>query len=184
MMTPMTTLKLAAVTTLMLAAVVACGKKGDAGDKPGETSTTSAAVSAKASCNMLAEIGTCNEYRGGEGAGRTSFGLEKSLCEGFHGQFANTGCSTDGQIGSCLMSEGEVKRYYGSKVAGDHALSLEEAKSDCESELVKGRFTADPNAAAANAALPEDPKAAAKPAAKLGKPAAKTAPAKAPSAKK
>ena len=37
------------------------------------------------------------------------------------------------------MSEGEVKRYYGSKVAGDHALTIEEAKGDCESELVKGR---------------------------------------------
>jgi hypothetical protein len=179
MKTTMTTLKLAAVTTLMLAAVVACGKKGDATDKPGETSTTSATVSAKASCNMLAELGTCNEYRSG-----TSFGLEKSLCEGFHGQFANTGCSTDGQIGSCLMSEGEVKRYYGSKVAGDHALSLEEAKGDCESELVKGKFTVDPNAAAASAAAPEDPKPAAKPAAKAGKPAAKAAPAKAPAAKK
>jgi hypothetical protein len=167
-------LKLAAVTTLMLAAVVACGKK-DAADKPGETSTTSAAVSAKASCNMRAELGTCNEYRSG-----TSFGLEKSLCEGFHGQFANVGCSTDGQIGSCLLSEGEVKRYYGSKIAGDHALSLDEAKSDCESDLVKGKFTADPNAAAANAALPEDPKPAAKPA----KPAGRAAPAKSSSAKK
>ena len=137
MKTTMTTLKLAAVTTLMLAAVVACAKKSDAGDRPGETSTTSAALSAKASCNMLAELGTCNEYPGA-GAARTSFGLEKSLCEGFRGRFANTSCATDGQIGSCLMSDGELKRYYGSKVAGDHALSLEEARSDCESELVKG----------------------------------------------
>jgi hypothetical protein len=179
-----TTIKLAAVTTLMLLAVVACGKKGDAGDKPGETSTTSAAVTAKASCDMLAELGTCNEYSGGEGAARTSFGLEKSLCEGFHGKFANAGCSTAGQIGSCLMGEGEVKRYYGSKIAGDHALSIEEAKSDCESELVKGKFTVDPNAASATAAPPEEPKPAAKPAAKPAKPAAKSAPGKAPAAKK
>jgi len=184
MKTTMTTLKLAALTTLMLAAVVACGKKGDAGDKPGETSTTSAAVSAKASCNMLAELGTCNEYRGGAVGGTTSFGLEKSLCEGFHGKFANAGCSTEGQIGSCLMSEGEVKRYYGSKIAGDHALSIEEAKSDCESELMKGKFTVDPNAAAASAAAPEEPKPAQKPAAKAGKPAAKAAPAKASAGKK
>jgi hypothetical protein len=40
------------------------------------------------------------------------------------------------------MSDGEVKRYYGSKVAGDHALSLDEARGDCESDLVKGKFTA------------------------------------------
>lgn len=163
MKTPMTTLTLAAVTALMLAAVVACGKKSDAGERAGETSITSAALSAKASCNMLAELGTCNEYKG---AASTSLGLEKSLCEGFHGRFANTSCSTDGQIGSCLMSDGEVKRYYGSKVAGDHALSLEEARSDCESDLVKGSFTVDANA---TASAPEAPP----PAAKAGKPAPK-----------
>ena len=173
MKTTMTTLKLAAVTTLMLAAVVACGKKSDAGDRPGVTSTTAAALSAKASCNMLAELGTCNEYRGGASAARTSFGLEKSLCEGFRGRFANTSCATDGQIGSCLMSDGELKRYYGSKVAGDHALSLEEARSDCESELVKGTFTAEPNAATAAGSLPEQATAAAEPAPKAGKPARK-----------
>jgi hypothetical protein len=86
---------------------------------------------------MLGELGTCNEYRNGG-----SFGLEKSLCEGFHGKFANAGCSTEAQIASCAMSDGEVKRYYGAKVAGDHALTLVEAKSDCESDLVKGKFTA------------------------------------------
>jgi hypothetical protein len=142
MTTTMTTLKLAAVTTLMLAAVVACGKKSDGDSKPGQASITSAVLSAKASCNMLAELGTCNEYVGQGAARGTSFGLEKSLCEGFHGKFANAGCSTDGEIGSCLMSDGEVKRYYGSKVAGDHALSLDEARGDCESDLVKGKFTA------------------------------------------
>ena len=132
-----TMLKLAAVTSLMLVAVVACSKKDEAkNDKPGETTITSASIgSGHASCNMLAELGTCNEYRG------SSFGLEKSLCENFHGKFANTGCSTEGQIGSCAMSGGEVKRYYGSAVAGDHALSLEEAKADCASDAVKGKFT-------------------------------------------
>ena len=141
MQTAMTTLKLAAVTTLMLVAVLACGKKGEAGDRPGQTSVTSATISAKASCNMLAELGTCNEYGRGQAAGSLSFGLEKSLCEGFHGKFSNAGCGAEGEIGSCLMSDGEVKRYYGAKVAGDHALTLAEAKGDCESEIVKGKFT-------------------------------------------
>lgn len=143
-----TSLELAAVvavTSLMLVAVAACGKKDDAGPRAAETSTTSttsAALAAKASCTMVAELGTCNEYRNG-----SSFGLEKSLCEGFHGKFANAGCSTEGQIGSCLMSDGEVKRYYGAKVAGDHALTLDEAKGDCESEIVKGKFTVEGDAA-------------------------------------
>ena len=141
-----TLLKLAAVasvTALMLVTVAACAKKGDdakVADKPGETTTTSAAVTTQASCNMVTELGTCNEYRA-EGRGRANFGVEKSLCEGFHGQFAATGCSTEGQLGSCLMSDGEVKRYYGSKIAGEHALTVEEAKSDCASDAVKGKFT-------------------------------------------
>ncbi len=75
------------------------------------------------------------------------------------------------------MTDGEVKRYYGTKVAGDHALSLDEAKGDCESELVKGKFTVDPNAAGAAAGAPEEPPPAAKPALKATKPAAKAAPA-------
>jgi hypothetical protein len=136
-----TLLKLAAVTSvtaLMLVAVAACGKKDDAkaAEKAGETTTTSAAVTARASCNMVNELGTCNEYKAG-----TTFGLEKSLCEGFHGKFAHAGCSTEGQLASCVMSDGEVKRYYGSTIAGEHALTVDEARSDCESDAVKGKFT-------------------------------------------
>ncbi|MDB5220195.1 MAG: hypothetical protein JWO86_8122 [Myxococcaceae bacterium] len=135
-----TLLKLAAVTSvtaLMLVAVAACGKKDDAkvADKAGEATTTSAAVAAKASCTMVTELGTCNEYKAG-----TTFTLEKSLCEGFHGKFAHAACSTEGQLGSCVMSDGEVKRYYGAKVAGEHALTADEAKNDCESDAVKGKF--------------------------------------------
>jgi hypothetical protein len=126
---------------------------------------------------MLAELGTCNEYQG-----RTTFGLEKSLCDNFHGTFATAGCSTDNQIASCVMSDGEVKRYYGSKIAGDHALSIEEAKSDCESDVLNGKFTVDPNANLANsAAAGEPPSEEAKPAPKsmAGKAGAKAAAAKA-----
>ena len=142
-----TLLKLAAVTSvtaLMLVAVAACARKGDdarATDKAGETTTTSATVTAQASCNMVNELGTCNEYRAAD-RGRTTFGVEKSLCEGFHGKFAAGGCATEGQLGSCLMSDGEVKRYYGSKSAREHALTVDEAKSDCASDAVKGKFTA------------------------------------------
>jgi hypothetical protein len=147
-----TLLKLVAVTSvtaLMLVAVAACAKKGDDGkasdkadkaDKAGEATTTSAVVTARASCNMVTELGTCNEYQATE-RGRAAFRVEKSLCEGFHGKFATTGCSTEGQLGSCVMSDGEVKRYYGSAIAGEHALTAAEAQSDCESDALKGKFS-------------------------------------------
>lgn len=142
-----TLLKLAAVTSvtaLMLVAVAACAKKRDdagAADKPGQTTTTSAVVTARASCNMVTELGTCNEYRAAD-RGSATFGVEKSLCEGFHGKFTTAGCSTEGQLGACVMSDGEVKRYYGSTIAGEHALTVDEAKGDCASDAVKGKFTA------------------------------------------
>jgi hypothetical protein len=131
------------VSSLMLLAVAACEKK-DAGREAAasQTRTTSASTgAASASCDMVSALGTCNEYRNG-----TTYGLEKSLCQRFHGKFSSAGCSTGGQIGSCLMSDGEVKRYYGSGVAGDHALSVSEAKEDCESEVMKGSFSASPSA--------------------------------------
>jgi hypothetical protein len=46
---------------------------------------------------------------------------------------------------------------------------LEDAKADCESEILKGKFTADPSAAAAGSPSKGEapaPKAAVKPAAK------------------
>lgn len=159
-------LTVAFVTASMLAAV-ACGKPSKEDAAAGNTNTTSASVTgAKASCDMSAEVGSCNEYRSG-----TSFGLEKSLCEGFKGKFSlGGGCATGNQVGSCTMPDGEVKRYYGT-VIGAHGFSVEDAKADCESEILKGKFTADPNAAAASkkdeAKDDPAPKAAA-PAAKAG----------------
>lgn len=128
-------LTVALVTVGMLAAV-ACGKPSKDEAKASETKTTAAALGAKASCDMTAELGSCNEYREG-----TSFGLEKSLCEGFKGRFTMTSCPTQGQIGWCTMDGGEVKRYYGAS-AKEHAYTPEEAKGDCESDLVKGKYTA------------------------------------------
>lgn len=157
-------LTVAFVTVGMLAAV-ACGKPSK-DDAAGNANTTSASLSAaKASCDMSAEVGSCNEYRSG-----SSFGLEKSLCEGFKGKFnVGSGCASNNQVGSCTMPDGEVKKYYGTSI-GAHGFSVEDAKSDCESEILKGKFTADPNAVAAAAKKDEPAPKAAAPAAK---PAAK-----------
>lgn len=130
-------LTIAFVTVGMLAAV-ACGKPSK-DDQAGKASTTAASVTgAKASCDMSAEVGSCNEYRNG-----SSFGLEKSLCEGFKGKFSlGSGCATANQVGSCTMPDGEVKRYYGTSI-GAHGFTLDDARSDCESDVLKGKFTAD-----------------------------------------
>ncbi len=132
----------AAVPAAMLLAV-ACGTRGTptkADDKGAhETSSatvTSAALAPKASCDMVASLGTCNEYRSG-----TTFGLERSMCDGFKGKFtlASSGaalCPEQGRIGRCELAGGEVKRYYA-------ALSRADARADCESDLVRGTFTSE-----------------------------------------
>lgn len=155
------------VTVGMLAAV-ACGKPSKDGEA-GKTQTTAASVTgAKASCDMSAEVGSCNEYRKG-----ASFGLEKSLCEGFKGKFTlGSGCTAENQVGSCTMPDGEVKRYYGLTI-GAHGFTLDDARADCESEILKGRFTAAEGAPAAAAPKRDEPspKAAAPAAKAAAKPA-------------
>lgn len=122
----------AAISTALIVAV-ACGRSED--PKTSETRTTSASQTvrgARASCDRTRESGTCEEYKSG-----TSFGLEKSLCEGFKGKFAMTPCEARGMVGSCRIGDaqtGEVKRYHESR------FSAESAKADCESEIVKGTF--------------------------------------------
>jgi len=145
----MKNLMLVGLVTLGMLSAVACGKpsKGSDADKAGETNTTSAGVgAAKASCDMSSDTGSCNEYRDG-----TTFGLEKSLCEGFKGKFTMAACPTSNQVGWCSLSEGEVKRYYGS---GANTFTQAEAKADCESDLLKGKFTADPSFVVAPPAKP------------------------------
>jgi hypothetical protein len=121
----------AAVTTGMLLAV-ACARP-DEDKRSAEATLNAAVVPAKASCDMVASLGTCNEYRAG-----TSYGLERSQCDGFKGKFAVAHlCPEQGRIGRCEIPGGEVKRYYAER------LTRADAKADCESELVRGTFIAD-----------------------------------------
>jgi hypothetical protein len=119
-------LGVATVSAAMIVAV-ACGRSEES--KSSEARTTSASLVARASCDRSEESGSCEEYRNG-----TSFGLEKSLCEGYKGRFTMTPCSTRGMVGSCRLGEGEVKRYYDSRYTADAA------RADCESDIVRGKF--------------------------------------------
>lgn len=122
------------VTVGMLLAV-ACGK-ASSDDGPGETTTTAAALGAKASCDRTIGEASCDEYRTG-----TSFGLERSLCEGKKGRFVLAACPAEGRVGACELGGGEVKRYYATAASG-RAFTPAEAKADCAREAAGGRFVA------------------------------------------
>jgi hypothetical protein len=124
----------------LLASAFGCGgKKSDEGS--GKTSTTAAsgASAGHTSCSVISAVGTCNEY-----AREDSLGLSKGLCEGFKGTYAQTPCPADNVTGTCALPNDEWKKYY---VTKDFAasFSVDEAKKDCESDLLKGTFTAAAN---------------------------------------
>ncbi len=106
-----------AITVGMLAAV-ACGKPKAAT----EQTSTSATVSAVASCDTIEAGGSCTDYASSTG----SFGVERSLCRSAGGAFRSSMCPTRGRIGSCVLAaDREVKRYY------EHAFTAERAQADC-----------------------------------------------------
>ena len=119
----------AAVTVGMLAAV-ACGKPKE--EPLGQPTRTSAAVAALASCDATMDRGSCTDYASTSG----SFGVERSLCRTARGEFRLSACPMSSRVGTCLVAEGEVKRYY----AG--AFTAETARADCEKHGLEGRFLA------------------------------------------
>ncbi|MBX3199730.1 MAG: hypothetical protein KF894_16460 [Labilithrix sp.] len=120
-----------AVTVAMLAAL-ACGRPKE--EPLGATTTTSAAVRALASCDVVGQQGTCSDYSSVSG----SFGVERALCRGARGDFRAGACPAAARVGSCVVADGEVKRYY----AGPRGFTAESAQADCEQSGLAGRFVA------------------------------------------
>jgi hypothetical protein len=127
-------LTVTAVTVAMLVAV-ACAKPKE--EPLSQMTITSAAVRALASCDTIAETGSCTDYSSPTG----SFQLERSLCRSAQGGFALNSCPSAGRIGACAMEESEVKRYY----AGERGFTVETARKDCEQSGLKGRFVSPPD---------------------------------------
>ena len=118
------------------AALVGTGCKKDGG-KAAPIASASADLGKRGpavSCNLLDQAGTCTEYRSG------SSPVEKSLCEGLKGRYGDSTCPGEGRVGSCAMGADEHKHYYKTFVEL-RSFTAEEAKADCESELIKGRYT-------------------------------------------
>jgi hypothetical protein len=87
---------------------------------------------------MIGVAGKCDEY------GREDpLGLAKSMCEGFKGTYG-VGCPTEGLVGTCVTKGDDRKKYY---VTKDEltSYSVDDARRDCENDLLQGRFTPVPN---------------------------------------
>jgi hypothetical protein len=116
MRTPTKTMLAVGAISLAMLAAVACGKPSN--EPTAQTTTLAANVGGKASCDTRSALRTCNEF-----PDRKSFDMEKALCEAERGKFALAPCPSADQVGTCSLSDGETKRYYGSR---------DQAKADCE----------------------------------------------------
>lgn len=119
------------------ASSVGC-KKDPPPPPPPEPTAPTGKPGVVASCDMIAEVGSCNEWA------KLSMGLEKGLCTGLKGKFAEgtaAGCPTKSEIGSCALSGGEVRHYYGVAI-GPHGYTAPDAEKDCVSPEIGGKFTA------------------------------------------
>ncbi len=124
-------------------ATTACGKKDGAagGDGGGGESAGGGAV--KASCELANK---CTEFtKGGLG-----LDLQKGLCEGLkdpnHKSEWRDGkpCDRAKALGTCAIAESGETEYYYPKTDADEIFgygTFDDAKKDCESDLVKGKFT-------------------------------------------
>ncbi len=121
---------------LLLGLLVLPGGCKKGADRAGAIASASADLAPRgprASCNLLDQQGTCAEYANDQP-------VERTLCEGLRGRWSATPCPDEGRVGGCAKEGGETKHYYRTFVEL-RSFTPEEARADCESELIKGRFT-------------------------------------------
>jgi hypothetical protein len=143
---------------------LACGKKTD--ERSAATTTSSAtATNGRATCNMIPVAGKCDEY-----GKEDPLGMARSLCEGFKGTYSMAACPQDGLVGTCVMKGEDRKRYYVTKDEPT-SFSADDARKDCENDLVQGKFTPVANPPKKPAVAPSSSASAASPATQGGVPA-------------
>jgi hypothetical protein len=88
-------------------------------------------------CNMIGSGGTCVEY-----TTKDEVGLRRKLCEEFKTTFAEGPCTRANLVGTCVLDGGQITNYYNRVASKDWGYTQETAQRRCESDLLKGKFTA------------------------------------------
>jgi hypothetical protein len=122
---------LAGLGFLALFATCACSKSGsdgqpaapspDAGDFRGPTPQRIG------SCDRAPTTGTCSEYGGPYLVQNEA--LLTASCARLGGTFVYAECPNTSNVGSCTLSTGEVRKFYGT---GASAFEPERARTECE----------------------------------------------------
>ena len=158
-----TMIKKTVVLGVIAFALVACGKKEEAG--AGTASLTGAAAAKVGSCNKLTNVGKCTEYD----QSKDTLGLNKGGCEATEGKWETKACPSEKTFANCATSESKIFYYSGTTTAGSLITMDDEfAKIDCE--MMSGKLTVTGKATPPAA---EEAKPAAAPPAKKAAPAKK-----------
>ncbi|HVJ94617.1 MAG TPA: hypothetical protein VM580_32750 [Labilithrix sp.] len=114
----------------LLGAFAGCNRASDSRANDGGAPVTSVPPRGVASCDRGQSMGTCSEY------GRTYLAanelLLKSSCGKLGGTFVHAECPNTSVVGSCTLSTGEVRKFYGT---GSNAYVPERARSECETSF-------------------------------------------------
>ncbi len=129
-----------ALASCVLSLGVGCKKPQTTGADAGPVDAAPPPPKVLESCDQVESLGVCIDYT------KTDIGLHRTLCEGYKGKFQEKPCGDDKVLGTCALEDGEFKRYYHrAPAAGQKPETPEEAekkaKDNCESELLKGKFT-------------------------------------------
>ncbi len=149
-----------ALVALAALATISCGKKDERSSATTASSSASPIASGgsgRTTCNMIPVAGKCDEY-----SREDPLGMAKGLCEGYRGVYSISACPQDGLVGTCALKGDDRRRYY---VTKDDLTSFspDDARKDCESDLVLGKFTPVANPPKKPAAVPSGSASAAQP---------------------
>lgn len=131
-----TTVLFASFTAL---ALVACGKKDDAGGATGSATGAATLTNAAAkigACNKLKNVGKCTEYD----LSKDTLGLSKGGCEATDGKWETNACPTEKVFANCQTDSSKII-YYAGTTDPNSALTMDDefAKLDCE--MMSGKLT-------------------------------------------
>lgn len=111
--------------------VVAAGCRGSSSGPSGDAGAPDVASSLRiASCDRSGAAGTCSEYDGTYLAQNEN--LAKTSCTRLGGTFVTAECPNMSIVGSCKLSSGESRKYYGT---GTSAYDAERGKKECETTM-------------------------------------------------
>lgn len=114
-------------TPVTVTLLLCLGCRGSSATAAADDGGAPSAVARVASCDRASVTGTCSEYEGSYLAQNEN--LLKASCAKLGGTYVLAECPNTSVIGSCKLSTGESRKFYGT---GASAYEPDRARKECE----------------------------------------------------